>query len=84
MKTEKPLVYRPQDARKAVGASHSTFYSWQDKLSPYYDQTFPAPIVLGGPKARARGYIVSEIEAWLGSRPRARQVAEAFEEDCHE
>jgi len=72
MTPENPLVYRPQDARKVVGASHSTFYSWQDKLSPYYDQSFPQPIVLGGPKARARGYLVSEIEAWVESRPRAR------------
>lgn len=71
MNLEKPLVYRPKEAQEKVGASRSTFYAWQDAHSPYCDEEFPKPIVLGGPKARARGYLVAEIEAWLASRPRA-------------
>lgn len=72
MNTIKPLTYRGKEVDAMFGTSRSARYSWQDPKSPQYDPTWPLPIKLS---ARSTGYLVSELEAWLASRPRARVVA---------
>ncbi len=71
MNTFKPLTYRGSEVDSLLGISKSTRYTWQDPKSPQYDPTWPVPIKLS---ARSTGYLVSEIEAWLASRPRARSM----------
>ncbi len=38
------------------------------------DSTFPAPIRLGGDNSRAVGWLQSEIDEWITSRPRATEI----------
>lgn len=71
MNAFKPLTYRGSEVDLLLGISKSTRYTWQDPKSPQYDPTWPVPVKLS---ARSTGYLVSEIEAWLASRPRARVV----------
>ena len=69
MEVRKPLAYRGRQVDMLLGISKSSRYSWQDQKSPQYDPTWPLPVRLS---ARSTGYLVSEIEAWLASRPRTR------------
>lgn len=71
MRTTKPLTYRGSEVDALLGISKSTRYARQDPKSPQYDATWPLPIKLS---ARSTGYLVSEIEEWLASRPRTRVV----------
>lgn len=68
MGTNKPLTYRGREVDSLLGTSRSARYSWQDPKSPQYDSTWPLPIRLS---TRTTGYLVTEIEAWIASRPRA-------------
>lgn len=48
-----------------VGYSVSHIYNLLDPNSQYFDPTFPKPVKIG---ARARGFRLSELEAWVVSR----------------
>ena len=37
------------------------------------DGTFPAPVRLGGDRSRAVGWLRSEVDEWITSRPRATE-----------
>lgn len=74
MDTTKPLTYRGRVVDKTLGFSKSTRYGLQDPKSPQYDPTWPLPVKLS---ARSTGYLVSEIETWLASRPRTRVVRQS-------
>lgn len=71
MNSPKPLTYRGREVDSLLSISKSTRYAWQDPKSPQYDPSWPLPIKLS---ARSAGYLVSEIEAWLASRPRTRVI----------
>jgi len=71
MNSTKPLTYRGREVDSLLGISKSTRYSWQNVNSPQYDPGWPVPIKLS---ARSTAYLVSEIETWLASRPRVRDI----------
>ncbi len=73
MNSIKPLTYRGVELDKLLGISKSTRHAWQDPKSPHYDSSWPVPIKLS---SRSVGYLVTEVEAWLASRPRVRQLAQ--------
>lgn len=50
-----------------VGKSRSAIYAMLDMRHPSYDPTFPRPISLG---KRSVGWFLSDLQAWLTSRPR--------------
>lgn len=61
---QQPIIVRRTQVPAIVGLSKSTI----DRLRKAGD--FPAPILLG---QQALGFLRSEIEAWLATRPRATQ-----------
>lgn len=67
----KPWIMRGAALDAQLGISRSTRHAKQDPKSPQYDPDFPVPIKLS---ARSTGYLVSEVEAWLVSRPRVREI----------
>lgn len=71
MKVTKPLTYRGPEIDRLLGISKSSRYAWQDPKSQQYDPSWPLPIKLA---SRSTGYLVSEVEAWLASRPRSRTI----------
>lgn len=66
-----PSVLRIRQLTASVGFCRSKVYYLMDKRSPYFDPTFPKPIRLGQGKKGAVGWLSSEIQDWLSSRPRA-------------
>lgn len=73
MDTPKRLTYSGYEVDSLVNISKSTRYAKQDPKSPQYDPSWPLPVRLS---ARSTGYLVSEIEAWLASRPRTRVITQ--------
>lgn len=71
LKDNKPLTYRGAEVDRLLGISKSSRYAWQDPKSQQYDPSWPLPIKLA---SRSTGYLVSEVEAWLASRPRSRTI----------
>lgn len=64
---EYPLtLIRLPEVRKRTGLSRSTIYDKLDAKSPRYDPTFPKQRNLG---TGSVGWVESEIDAWLASRP---------------
>lgn len=61
---QQTIIVRRTQVPAIVGLSKSTI----DRLRKAGD--FPAPILLG---QQALGFLRSEIEAWLATRPRATQ-----------
>lgn len=59
----KPLIYRERDLRALTSLSRK---AREDAMNA---GTFPRPIPLG---PKARGWLVSEIEAWIEQRKAAR------------
>ncbi|UVT20043.1 MAG: AlpA family phage regulatory protein [Nitrospira sp.] len=55
-------ILRPQDAQRHVALSRSSIYA---RLA---ENDFPKPIRLG---PRAIGWLKSELDEWLASRPRS-------------
>lgn len=71
MGTIRALTYRGREVDSLLGISKSTRYAMQDPKSGQFDPTWPLPIKLS---TRSIGYLVSEVEIWLASRPRARSI----------
>ncbi|MWL88599.1 AlpA family transcriptional regulator [Cupriavidus sp. SW-Y-13] len=71
MSTIRPPHMRGAEVDAWIGIGKSTRHEWQNPKSPYHDPTWPLPIRLG---ARKTVYITEEIEAWLKSRLRARDL----------
>lgn len=62
---QEAMVLRLKEVRQFTGLSRSTLYELMRKDGPRYDPTFPRPFALG---SRARGYLASELVAWLESK----------------
>ena len=73
MNSIKRLTYKGSEVDVLLGSSKSARFSRENPKSQHYDPTWPIPVKLS---ARSTGYLVTEIEAWLASRPRARQLAQ--------
>lgn len=72
MDTSKKLIFRGSEVDALLGGCKSGRYARQDPTNlAQYDPTWPLPIKLS---ARSVGYLASEIEAWLASRPRVRDI----------
>ncbi len=67
----KPLIMRGAELDAQLSIGRTTRHAKQDPKSPQYDPTFPVAIKLS---TRSTGYLVSEVEAWLASRPRVRET----------
>jgi len=61
-KLEHDRILRPKAAAQLIGVAKTRFYELVKT------DGFPRPIFLG---ARARGYLASELMAWLFAQPRA-------------
>jgi len=59
---EHERILRPKAAAQLVGVAKTRFYELAKT------DGFPRPVILG---ARARGYMASELLAWLAAQPRA-------------
>lgn len=62
-------VLRARDAAKKLGVCRATFYAWQNPKHKSYQSSFPDRVELtegGG----AVGWLESELDQWLRSRPR--------------
>lgn len=59
-------VLRLPQVLQAIGVSRSTLYTM------IRDGSFPAPLHLG---ARSRGWLKSEVTAWIASRVQSRAAA---------
>lgn len=64
----KPLIYRERDLKALTSLSRK---ARQDAMTA---GTFPRPIPLG---PKARGWLVSEIEAWIEQRKAVRDADRA-------
>lgn len=62
-------ILRCTDVQALLGRSRSWIYEVKNPTSRYFDPSFPAPIHLG---AKSRGWIASELNAWIESRKSAR------------
>lgn len=68
-------ILRLKQLKEKTGLSGSSVYNKLNPRSKYYDETFPKPIRLGATSISGSvGWIESEIEAWLASRPRTRLI----------
>jgi prophage regulatory protein len=66
-----PTIIRPTDCAKKLGCHICTIYDKLSSKSPRHDPTFPRPIRLGE-RARARGFIEEEVDAWIERQAAAR------------
>jgi len=57
-------ILRLPEVQKRTGLSRSTIYERINSVPP----RFPLPISLGGDKARAIGFLSSEIDQWIQER----------------
>ena len=64
-------VYRLQKVKEKTGLSRSTIYAERTKGN------FPEPIQLG---SRSVGWLASEVESWISSRPRKARFGTSQEE----
>jgi prophage regulatory protein len=64
--TQHSAVVRLKKVMKKTGLSRSSIYYKINPASKYFDHSFPKPIRLG---ASSIGWLESEIDAWLASRP---------------
>lgn len=71
MNLHKPLMYRGSEVDALLGISRSTRYTWQDPKSRQYDPTWPLPVKLS---SRSVGYLATEVDGWLASRPRIKVI----------
>jgi prophage regulatory protein len=69
---KKLTIIKRTEVQARTALSRSAIYAKLDPKSPYYDQTFPKPIPLGG---RSIGWVESEIDAWIQSRISHRDAA---------
>ncbi|NKN34103.1 AlpA family phage regulatory protein [Marichromatium bheemlicum] len=71
--TRPKTIIRRTELEKKLGLSRSTIYG-KLKLNPKrpgeYDPTFPRPIPIG---AKAVGWILEEVEAWLEAQAAKRR-----------
>ncbi|WP_126241502.1 helix-turn-helix transcriptional regulator [Burkholderia gladioli] len=74
---EQIKVLRFNCLKEKIGISRSSVYNKMNPNSKYYDEEFPKPIRLGESTV---GWRESDVDAWLGSRPRAvgRKKSENF------
>lgn len=70
-------IFRIAHVVALVGKSRSAIYAMLDERHPSYDPTFPRPISLG---KRSVGWFLSDLQAWLASRPRKTGGAAITEE----
>lgn len=62
-------VVRMREIYERVGLRRSAIYNKLNPRSKGFDPSFPRPIPIG---ARAIGWLVPEIEAWVASRTEVR------------
>ncbi|WP_410497709.1 helix-turn-helix transcriptional regulator [Chitinibacter sp. S2-10] len=65
-------IVRPAEAQRITGLPRSVFYAKQKINDHLYDPTFPKSVKLG---ARARGYILQELQSWIEARMLERTSA---------
>lgn len=65
-------IIRPSKINSVVGIGRTLAYAKLDPKSPYFDATWPRPIRLS---ARAIGWRLDELQAWLDAQARVGQVA---------
>ena len=65
-------IIRPTQIKAVVGIGRTLAYEKGNPKSPYYDPTWPRLIRLS---ARAVGWKLSELQAWLDAQERAGKVA---------
>lgn len=61
-------IVRVYQAPEVIGFSVSTIYNLLNPSSQYFDPSFPKPVKIG---SRAKGFRLSELEAWIASRDMA-------------
>jgi len=71
MENTKPLIYTGKEVDHLTRGSKSARHDRQNPKSPRFDPSWPQPVRLS---ARSVGYIPSEIDAWIASRPRVRNI----------
>ena len=59
-------IIRLKRLNDKTGISRSSVYNKLNPRSKYYDPAFPKPVRLG---AASVGWLESEVDAWLASRP---------------
>jgi prophage regulatory protein len=64
-------ILRLKQVKARTGLSRSAIYDKLSTKSPRHDPTFPIQVRLG---SDAVGWVESEIEFWLASRPRTRLI----------
>lgn len=69
------IVRRPQ-LRANTGLSNSHLYDIANPRSPNFDPSFPVAVKLG---PRAVGWFEDEVNVWLASRPRVRDLPKMVE-----
>jgi len=65
-----PLL-RCKEVLALTKLSRATLYAKLAPSDPSSDKTFPVPIRVG---ARSVRWLASEIDAWIASRPRIREI----------
>ena len=65
-------IIRPAQIKQVVGIGHTLAYAKLDTKSPYYDPSWPRPVRLS---ARAVGWRLDEIQAWLDAQARVGKAA---------
>lgn len=64
-------ILRRKQVEARTGLSRSALYDKLNLKSPRHDSSFPVQVRLG---ADAVGWLESEVDAWLASRPRVREI----------
>ncbi len=65
-------IIRPAQIKQVVGIGRTLAYEKANPKSPYYDPTWPRPVKLS---ARAVGWKLAELQAWLDAQERAGKAA---------
>lgn len=71
---QRSAVLRLKKVTEKTGLSRSSIYYKLNPASKYFDESFPKPIRLG---AVSIGWLESDLDAWLASRPSVGQVKAA-------
>lgn len=64
-------VIRLKELTRLIGLSRSTIYDRMNPKSKRFDPSFPRPIKLG---LASVGWNLSEVLAWIASRPQAHPI----------
>lgn len=67
------VLLRCAEVQQRTGLSRSSVYARMNPTDPAYDSSFPLPVnVSSKGSCVSNRWIAHEVDAWIGSRPRAR------------